>query len=154
MRLTPTNETKYVFVIHTINYAGNFEREMCAYCTGEIGDCEVGKKEANNFLREFGGKSIFEDIILQVPDGHGCCRPVSIWDYAPNSKSVAIFFEEQPTPHQVKLMSRRAKEFAKQKHPHDETSNAFITITGFELVEEKIATAHRVLEQIKNVETP
>jgi hypothetical protein len=33
----------YVFIIDTEQYAGNFEREMCAYCTGILGDCEVGE---------------------------------------------------------------------------------------------------------------
>ena len=39
---------KYLFVIDTDSYSGNFEREMCAYCTGQIGDCEVGIEHADN----------------------------------------------------------------------------------------------------------
>ena len=36
----------YLFVIDTDIYAGNFERQMCAYITGQIGECEVGKENA------------------------------------------------------------------------------------------------------------
>ncbi len=36
----------YLFVIDTDTYAGSFEREICAYVTGQIGECEVGKEEA------------------------------------------------------------------------------------------------------------
>ena len=37
-------ETKY-FVVDTDTYAGNFEREMCAFMTGITGACGVGKEE-------------------------------------------------------------------------------------------------------------
>jgi len=40
---------KHSFIIDTNEYAGNFEREMCAYCTGQIGDCGVGEEEAEKF---------------------------------------------------------------------------------------------------------
>lgn len=35
----------YSIVVETDSYAGNFEREMCAFMTGHIGKCEVGLKE-------------------------------------------------------------------------------------------------------------
>ncbi len=37
----------YLFVIDTDTYAGNFEREMCAYVTGQIGECEVSRLMEN-----------------------------------------------------------------------------------------------------------
>ncbi|KKK83825.1 hypothetical protein LCGC14_2789530, partial [marine sediment metagenome] len=32
----------WIFIIDTDSYAGNFEREMCAYITGRVGECGVG----------------------------------------------------------------------------------------------------------------
>ena len=75
-----TGTRSWRFVIDTEDYAGNFERELCAYCTGQIGDCEAGDEEAEIFRNEE-GKSIqkFADIIEQVPDEHGCARPCEIF---------------------------------------------------------------------------
>ena len=83
--------TNFYFVIDTDHYAGNFEREMCAYMTGETGDCGVGHKEADLFQEEvregkdedyhpFGDR---EDLIGSEPDEHGCRRPVKIYQ-SPN----------------------------------------------------------------------
>ncbi|MBI4450803.1 hypothetical protein HY642_02400 [Candidatus Woesearchaeota archaeon] len=70
----------YLFVIDTDTYAGGFEREMCAYITGQIGECEVGKEQALIAQREI-PKIVakLEELIESVPDEHGCCRPVSIF---------------------------------------------------------------------------
>jgi hypothetical protein len=35
-------ENLWLFIVDTDSYAGNFERCMCAYMTGQIGECEVG----------------------------------------------------------------------------------------------------------------
>ena len=69
----------FAFVIDTEAYAGSFERELCAYATGIIGDCEVGHREAAQFKFALPGENPFEDIISQVPDDHGRHRPVTIW---------------------------------------------------------------------------
>jgi hypothetical protein len=37
---------RLLFVVDTDTYAGNFEREMCAYITGQVGECEVGEEIA------------------------------------------------------------------------------------------------------------
>jgi len=59
------------FVIDTNMYSGNFERELCAYITGVVGDCEVGtnKIEFNEI-----------DGVMQVADDHGCERPVAAYE--------------------------------------------------------------------------
>lgn len=41
------------FIIDTDSYSGNFEREMCAYITGHIGDCLVGFEEAEDYLSKY-----------------------------------------------------------------------------------------------------
>jgi len=42
----------YKFIIDTDQYAGNFEREMCAYLTGTVGECGVGDEFAELFSKE------------------------------------------------------------------------------------------------------
>jgi len=78
MRDVDVNES-YIFVIDTEMYSGNFEREMCAFCTGQIGDCGSGEETAKSFEEEFLIEfEAFEEIIRNVPDD-GCYRPVSIY---------------------------------------------------------------------------
>ncbi len=67
----------YLFVIDTTDYAGNFERELCAFITGRIGDCEVGREMSELFTEET-GQEPFENVIGEADD-HGCYRPVTIY---------------------------------------------------------------------------
>ncbi len=138
----------WIFIIDTNQYAGNFERQMCAYCTGHIGECGVGDEFIDDKIA-----SIFEDSVdCYVIDDHGCGRPTSIWptgdperkERKPDHNSVAIFFYERPTPKQIDTMKTRAKEFAqnrpdeegkswvKEKHPME--------IKGFHLVYQHVKT--------------
>jgi len=72
--------TNYLFLIDTDQYAGNFEREMCAYLTGRVGDCNVGKEFAAIFHTEVPNADSLFDNVASVPDEEGgCCRPVTIW---------------------------------------------------------------------------
>ncbi len=71
---------KYVFVVDTEQYAGNFERPLCAYVTGCVGECEVGTEEAERFAAEVPGDNPFEEIIEDVPDDETACRrPATVW---------------------------------------------------------------------------
>lgn len=67
----------WIFAIDTEDYAGNFERELCAYLTGRTGDCEVGDDLAKLFSQETGLEP-FENV-TQEADEHGCYRPVTIY---------------------------------------------------------------------------
>lgn len=112
-------ETKYIFIIDTNEYAGNFERDMCAFCTGMIGDCEVGKEESEKFIKEE-SQDIYDDlneIIEKRPDDHGCCRPTSIYLDKKGNKynSVAIYFFEKPSEKIIEMIKARAKKFTKGK---------------------------------------
>ena len=70
----------YLFVIDTDTYAGNFEREMCAYVIGQVGECEVGKDNSELAKQEIPDVvARLEELIESVPDEHGCHRPVSIF---------------------------------------------------------------------------
>lgn len=67
----------YIFVIDTDSYAGNFERQLTAYCTGQIGDCGVGDDIAEKVPQDI--KNLFDDAVAMVPDEQGCARPTSIY---------------------------------------------------------------------------
>lgn len=70
----------YLFVIDTDAYAGSFERQMCAYVTGQIGECGIGKEQAQIAQKEIPHVvAQLEDLVDQVPDDYGCHRPVSIF---------------------------------------------------------------------------
>lgn len=79
--------SQWVFVIDTDGHAGSFERELTAYCTGEIGECEVGKEGAAQYREDLGleeYEGLFADngdgpCVMTRPDDHGCFRPTSIW---------------------------------------------------------------------------
>lgn len=84
------SEESWVFAIHTEQYAGNFERDMCADATGMVGECDVGSS-AMYYADEF--PDIFDDIEAEEAnpftkavesrmDDHGCSRPCSIWPTA------------------------------------------------------------------------
>lgn len=62
----------YGFVIDTNEYAGNFERRMCAHITGRIGECEVGGEFVVDSVMD-----LFSNVI-DVED-EGCSRPCSIY---------------------------------------------------------------------------
>lgn len=114
---------KYIFVIDTDQYAGNFEREMCACCTGQTGECGVGEEESKKFKAEVGEDKweLMMELVEQRPDDHGCHRPTSLWRtpiyLSPKRQhhSVAIFFYDMPSEDIIAMMTERAKLFIKGK---------------------------------------
>lgn len=68
---------KWIFVIDTDSYAGNFERDMCAYLTGIVGDCEIGNVFAELFHEEC--EVDFSEYLEKRPDEYGVFRPTSLW---------------------------------------------------------------------------
>jgi hypothetical protein len=67
----------FILCLDTDQYAGNFERELTAYCTGAIGECGVGVDEMEYFFDEVPEEfhKAFENKIISLPDEHGTCRP-------------------------------------------------------------------------------
>ncbi len=70
----------WLFVIDTEDYAGNFERDLCAFITGRVGECGVGDDYAEMFTEEVKnmGDEPFANVIDEG-DEHGCYRPCSIY---------------------------------------------------------------------------
>lgn len=65
----------YGFIVDTNLYSGNFERKMCAFMTGHIGDCGVGIEEVGAYLEDYDNPI---PHVAQVPDEYDCERPVRI----------------------------------------------------------------------------
>jgi len=94
----------YAIVIKTNQYAGNFERELCAYLTGIIGECEVGEEYVDETITE-----IFEESVSQVADDNGCFRPVGLGSQneGASGQDVVIYFDTEPTKEQVQIIKER-----------------------------------------------
>ncbi len=83
----------FIVIVETNQYAGRFERELTAYCTGVVGECEVGREMSNLFYRDHNicddddipdplcadEKSLFYGFMGDRQDDHGVWRPCSIW---------------------------------------------------------------------------
>jgi hypothetical protein len=72
--------SQILFVIDTNSYAGNFERELTAYCTGIVGELGNGEEEAANFKKRCADHTeIFEDLVELKNDEHGYPWPCEIY---------------------------------------------------------------------------
>jgi hypothetical protein len=130
--------TEYIFIVDTDLYAGNFEREMCAFLTGQTGDCSVGEEIAIEFENKFPIEfTEFENIIGHFVDEHGVFRPVELEETPPikgnypQCNSVSIAFSEKPASELLKFMIDRANEFVKQDFQFIKANS--IKIKGFRL---------------------
>ena len=101
-------EAKYSIVIKTNQYAGNFERELCAHLTGVVGECEVGEEYVDESIT-----TIFEQSISQVPDDNGTRRPVGLGssNEGASGQDVVIYFDSEPTKEQVQIIKERLLTF-------------------------------------------
>jgi len=152
-----------IFAIHTDSYSGNFERELCAYITGQVGDCGVGDDMAERFVEDLGEdlQEEFGEMIGEHRDDHGISRPCVIYptpgrynngmgqmfDCTPGNsdpqypayESVAIYFDEMPTDEMFDLMKARTDEYAKSEYNRKSyfKDRAPLIIRGFELIVEE-----------------
>lgn len=130
--LTPTlgsNEIKmkYYFVIDTDEYAGSFERQMCAYVTGQVGECGVGQKIANHARQKLSKHmlEIFDEFVMQEPDDHGCHRPCKIYP-TPGFYNNGLGFEYQAGEEDKAIEAYRnscIEESQRKVHPADQEDN-------------------------------
>ncbi len=110
------NSNPYKVIIDTDSYAGNFERELCAYVTGHWDDSTHGGDQAKVFEDEVGEPNPFEDYVSFIIDEHGLRTPVCL-EYTPkelgdyNMCSVGIVFKKRPTPELIQLVKDRAYKF-------------------------------------------
>lgn len=118
--------SNYSIVIKTNQYAGNFERELCAHLTGIVGECEVGKEYVDEEITE-----IFEQSIDTPADDNGTRRPVGLGSQneGATSHDVVIYFDSEPTKEQVQVIKERLLTFK----PSDWVKN--LKFEGIELIE-------------------
>jgi hypothetical protein len=153
----------YVFVVDTNKYSGNFEREMCAFMTGALGECGVGGEELVMF-EENGQFPNLSDKTHCVPDENGCVRPATIWPTpgrwnngngehfngevtgpgrCPAYESVAVFFNERPTDEEIAFMKQRAYAFVAvqlaDQQRFDKKAKP-MKIKGFRLIAQTVTT--------------
>jgi len=70
----------YLFVIDTDTYAGAFDRQMTALCTGCIDASGRGEDEERDYHETFGGDDLFDDGLLEVIDEDGYPRICSMYE--------------------------------------------------------------------------
>ena len=101
-------------IVFTNKYAGNFERELCAYVTG-MWDLEThGEVQAAVFNDEVGEPNPFEEYVTVQIDEHGLNSPNCIErDYLGSYTGVGIYFNKKPTPALIELIKERAHKFCK-----------------------------------------
>jgi len=153
-------EPRWSFVIDTDSYAGNFERELCAYVTGhcdEYGGHRSGRYKAlyeeelphNPFqhLIDYRVDDHGDDQINRAPmslaptpgygnDGHGNHKKLSFGESAkhPAYQSVAIFLRRKPTYDELRVLVLRANTFPAL--PKEKPWDHRPAILGCRLVEE------------------
>jgi len=121
----------YGLKIKTNQYAGNFERELTAFCTGQHGDEDDTGREFVEVL------PISFDNIENVPDDNGCWRPVSLDD--DNADNLIIYFDSEPTQEQIDFIKNRALLFSEVRANHPTWGQFYkdspkIEILGVEVV--------------------
>jgi len=62
-----------LFVVDTEQYAGDFERQLVAWMTGQVGECKVGQEEAETARQALPADAWhwFERHIVAEPDDRG-----------------------------------------------------------------------------------
>lgn len=124
----------YGVVVSTNLYAGNFERQLTAYCTGRVGECGVGDRLMPLFMQDFYldeqdcDADPFWDALDFVPDEHGCVRPCTIYPGKDGKyNDVLMFFQEKPTKKQVDIILERAKKYSTDGRIKELSDSAGIT---------------------------
>ena len=106
-------------IIDTNSYSGNFEREMCAYVTGQYGECGVGKDLAISSVKDIKYIDWWNKNILQKSPPKPelkVYRPVSIYqDKQGEYNSLVIYAKKKPSEIVILEFICRVKEFCKKK---------------------------------------
>lgn len=126
----------FVFSIDTTEYAENFDRELTAFCTGQLGDCHVGELQTHSWELDCpkGLQNYFNTTIIRHRDDQGCFRPCTMlstpgfwatayggvypdnkWDTKkkkyPAYQSVGILFEKYPNKKAIDYIINRSKQY-------------------------------------------
>lgn len=155
-----TIKTRFLFVVDTDRYAGNFERELVAYMTGAVGECGVGEEYAEQVPQSI--HKLFSWNLDAQPDDSGCLHSSTLvattgwhndgwgnhYRNAPGQEptppypaylSVGIYFLKKPDESSTEILRNRAKDFFGAYQ-----ATKVVTILGFRLIE--------VTETVRNKE--
>jgi len=133
-------ETEYILRIETDRYAGNFDKDMCAYITGLIDANNCGYEMAKIFKSDNVDESIsewFDDETIFIQDEHGAYRSVQMYG-PPNYKSIEVRFCSLPTTEILDFIYNRACNFCNRDIVPDRFNNYPTKIVKMELVKEDI----------------
>lgn len=168
-------EKVYITIIDTENYAGNFDRDMCGYITGQYGECGVGYELAEHFKHEIKHAGWWDKNTYQNQDENGCERPVAIvptpgWynnGYGghfrneerkgghayPAYMSVGIYSLVEPSQEIFDEVTERAKYFCDNQaelsliaHRHSDSATN-LTFTGVRVVEVNMEDIQYFIEE-------
>lgn len=115
-------DVPFEFVIDTDSYAGNFERELCAYVTGFWDGWTHGGDQAEVFRKEVGDINPFEGYVISAvtEDDDQPIRAHQCLEFTPRKykvkdtmSSVGIFLEKELTPELIAFIKARAYRFAR-----------------------------------------
>lgn len=155
MTFVEAPKSEYTLRIHTNTHAGNFERELCGYVTGQIGDCEVGGDEAAIAIQELQPRELdwFEDNVDKYSDEHGCARPcdVSMNVSGKGFNSVDIYLGDAP-PFYIweRIVARVQKYFSHNgvKGAYNDSA-ARVKVLSIEIVKSKVTVTREVIRAHK-----
>jgi len=107
-------------VIDTDSYAGNFERELCGYVTGQYGECEVGKDYSELFSSQIAHLEWWGKHIVKRTEPHQeapCKRPVTFYynEKVGLYNSVAIYVNKIPPDNVMIEFAERIREFCNSR---------------------------------------
>lgn len=107
-------------VVDTNSYAGNFERELCAYVTGQYGECNVGADYAKCFSEQIAHIEWWDKYIVKRSESRQeapCKRPATIYfnEKLAGYYSVAIYVSKIPPEDVLIEFAERVKEFCNNR---------------------------------------
>lgn len=104
-------EVKYRVVVCTNTFATNFEKELCAFVTGQIGECETGINR--RFYQSAEVREQFEKKMERRLCDDGNWGPVQT--SPADANSFELFFKEKPTQQMLDHIHEAINEFADEK---------------------------------------
>lgn len=140
---------EFELIIDTNQYAGNFERELCAYVTGKWDNETHGGDQAAVFENEVLGDP-FEEFVRFETNEFGLESPQQICEtpssVIPHKKhpgtdmlSVGIFLVKELPPDLLQLLKERARKFCKDGLIFGKpVEGAKLCILGFRLLTREI----------------
>jgi hypothetical protein len=145
-------DSPFALIVNLDQYAGNYEREFCAYVMGAVGDCDVGREMATLYYEEVSDVCI-ADMTQPIADDNGCFRPVSIYHDSNDVEaydSLIIFLEDQPSAEDLTLIAQRAQKFCAERPDWKSYMGERrpLTLKGIKLISNKVVRTQEIISQV------